>query len=87
MFVNGIDVGSVTSQGGMEQLSVGNDIFIGGYDQDELPVGIKVSGHHSYLCSVDILLFLSNYNIHESLCGLFFGSRPFNWLILVGSIN
>ena len=47
MFVNGIDVGSVTSQGGMEQLSVGNDIFIGGYDQDELPVGIKVSGHHS----------------------------------------
>ena len=45
MFVNGIDVGSVTSQGGMEQLSVGNDIFIGGYDQDELPVGIKVSGH------------------------------------------
>ena len=75
MFVNGIDVGSVTSQGGMEQLSVGNDIFIGGYDQDELPVGIKVSGHHSH---IDILLFLSNYNIHESLCGLFFVSRPFN---------
>ena len=78
MFVNGIDVGSVTSQGGMEQLSVGNDIFIGGYDQDELPVGIKVSGHHSY---VDILLFLSNYN---SLCIL---SRRFNSLILVRSIN
>ena len=73
MFVNGIDVGSVTSQGGMEQLSVGNDIFIGGYDQDELPVGIKVSGHHSY---VDILLFLSNYNIHESLCGLFLAPDP-----------
>ena len=73
MFVNGIDVGSVTSQGGMEQLSVGNDIFIGGYDQDELPVGIKVSGHHSYL---DILLFLSNYNIHESLCGLFLAPDP-----------
>ena len=73
MFVNGIDVGSVTSQGGMEQLSVGNDIFIGGYDQDELPVGIKVSGQHSY---VDILLFLSNYNIHESLCGLFLAPDP-----------
>ena len=44
MFVNGLDVGSVTSQGGMEQLSVGNDIFIGGYDQNQLPIGIKVSG-------------------------------------------
>ena len=48
MFVNGIDVGSVTSQGGMEQLSVGNDIFIGGYDQNQLPIGIKVSGLSVY---------------------------------------
>ena len=48
MFVNGLDVGSVTSQGGMEQLSVGNDIFIGGYDQNQLPIGIKVSGLYKW---------------------------------------
>ena len=84
MFVNGIDVGSVTSQGGMEQLSVGNDIFIGGYDQDELPVGIKVKWS-SLLCRYTTL-FVKLQHSWKSVWP-FFGSRRFNWLILVRSIN
>ena len=41
----------------------------------------------SYTCTLDIL-FLSNHNIHKSSCGLWFLSlRPFNWKILVKSIN
>ena len=37
MLVNGENSGNVTSQGDMEQLSVGNEIFIGGYMDEQLP--------------------------------------------------
>ena len=37
MLVNGENSGNVTSQGEMEQLSVGNEIFIGGYMDEQLP--------------------------------------------------
>jgi hypothetical protein len=38
MTVDGEDVGEMTSDGDMEQLSVGNDIYIGGYPADQMPV-------------------------------------------------
>ena len=37
MSVNGQGVGSVTSEGDMEQLSVGTELYIGGYIEDEMP--------------------------------------------------
>ena len=33
------------------------------------------------------VLFSSNHNIHKSSCHLFLGFRPFNWKILVKSID
>ena len=37
MSVNGQGVGSVTSEGDMDQLSVGTEVYIGGYIEDEMP--------------------------------------------------
>ena len=37
MFINGENMGSVSSQGPMDELSVGNEVFIGGFMDDILP--------------------------------------------------
>ena len=37
MTVNGQNAGNITSQGDMEELSIGNEIFLGGYAEGRLP--------------------------------------------------
>ena len=37
MVVNGNNIGDMTSQGEMEDLTVGNDVFLGGYADGQLP--------------------------------------------------
>ena len=51
MSVNGQGVGSVTSEGDMEQLSVGTEVYIGGYIENEMPTSDVQDTNFAGMCS------------------------------------